>query len=125
MSNGYTFVAPLPFGRETPQPIETIQNFRGLWSENGNCIASRAHATRAMVVRSGYDSPSEVAMRVLSSSCLWMRSEWNLSGWKGAIALLAITGMIVDKNKRDKKILVLIDGSTWWWKMSNAEVINE
>ena len=39
--------------------------------------------------------------------------------------LKAITGMIVGKNERDRKILVLIDGSTWWWQMSNAEVINE
>ena len=39
--------------------------------------------------------------------------------------LKAVTGMIVDKNERDRKILVLIDGSTWWWKMSSAELINE
>ena len=39
--------------------------------------------------------------------------------------LKAITGLIVDKNDRDKKILVLIDGATWWWKSSSAELTNE
>jgi hypothetical protein len=39
--------------------------------------------------------------------------------------LKATTGMIVDKNNRDKKILVLIDGATVWWKSSSAELINE
>ena len=39
--------------------------------------------------------------------------------------LKAVTGLIVDKNERDKKILVLIDGATWWWKSFSAELINE
>ena len=39
--------------------------------------------------------------------------------------LKAITGMIVDKNNRDNKILVLTNGCTCWWKMSSAELINE
>ena len=39
--------------------------------------------------------------------------------------LRAIIGLIVDKNDRDKKILVLIDGTSWWWNSSTAEVINE
>ena len=39
--------------------------------------------------------------------------------------LKAITGLIVDKNDRNKKILVLIDGVAWWWNSSTAEVISE
>ena len=39
--------------------------------------------------------------------------------------LKAVTGLVVDKNDRNKKILVLIDGTTWWWKSSSAELINE
>lgn len=39
--------------------------------------------------------------------------------------LKATTGMIIDKNDRAKRVLVLIDGGTWWWDIRNTEVINE
>ena len=39
--------------------------------------------------------------------------------------LKSITGMIIDKNDRNKKVLVLIDGSARWWDMRNTEVIND
>ena len=39
--------------------------------------------------------------------------------------LKATSGMIVDKNDRAKRVLVLIDGATWWWDVRHAEVINE
>ena len=39
--------------------------------------------------------------------------------------LKSVTGMIVDKSGRSKKVLVLIDGTTWWWDIRNTEAINE
>ena len=39
--------------------------------------------------------------------------------------LKTITGLIVDKNDRNKKVLVLIDGVTWWWDIRNTEVISD
>jgi hypothetical protein len=39
--------------------------------------------------------------------------------------LKSITGMIIDKNEPAGRVLVLIDGSTWWWHIRNTEVISE
>jgi len=39
--------------------------------------------------------------------------------------LKLITGVIVDKNDRNKKVLVLIDGAPNWWDVRNTEVISE
>jgi hypothetical protein len=39
--------------------------------------------------------------------------------------LKPITGMIVDKNNRNKRVLVLIDGATQWWDIRNTEAISE
>jgi hypothetical protein len=39
--------------------------------------------------------------------------------------LKAITGLVIDKNERNKKVLVLIDGGTLWWNSSSVEIISE